>query len=60
MEGSAARIDQRVEDADPLAAVVGDRPHLRDRGLGGEPPVVSRSTTQNVTSCSAMPWSSVP
>ncbi len=31
----AAGIDQRVEDADPLAAAIGDRPHLRDRGLGG-------------------------
>ena len=52
-------IDERLELAEHLAAAHLDRAELGDlRAPFGEPPVVSRSTTQNVTSDSGRPKSS--
>ena len=50
----AARVDEGVERPQALAAPELDGADLGDRVLGGEPPVVSRSTTQNVTSASGV------
>ncbi|WP_226358960.1 hypothetical protein [Pseudonocardia sp. ICBG601] len=54
-----ARIDQGAELGDPAAAADGDGADLGDRvGPRWLPPVVSRSTTQKVTSRSGVPSSS--
>ena len=53
-----ARVDQRLERAEALAAPDLDRADLGDPHGRRWPPVVSRSTTQNVTSESGVPRSS--
>ena len=46
-------VDERLERAQALAAPDLDRADLGDGSSVGEPPVVSRSSTQNVTSAAA-------
>ena len=56
---AGARIDERGQLAEPLAAAHLDRADLGDRvARRGAPPVVSRSSTTNVTSRSGVPSSS--
>jgi TolA-binding protein len=52
------RVDERLELAEHLAAAHLDRADLGDHRPPGEPPVVSRSTTQKVMSRSGRPSSS--